>query len=74
MSSYCLVTDGLGESKLGMLNYSMGVTGRRIYACHLGQGELGHLNKAALGCDYLLVQMAREGHGTERRKKGIPTP
>lgn len=56
----CLATDGLGESELGMLHYLTGVAGRRIYAGHSGEGEPGHMNAAALGCDYLLVQQARE--------------
>ncbi|MGL9722941.1 ArnT family glycosyltransferase [Sodalis sp. (in: enterobacteria)] len=59
-SPHCLATDGLGESELGMLHYLTGVAGRRIYAGHSGQGEPGHLNEAALGCDFLLVQQAQE--------------
>lgn len=59
----CLATDGLGESELGMLHYLTGVAGRRIYAGHSGEGEPGHMNAAALGCDYLLVQQAHEESG-----------
>lgn len=59
---HCLATEELGESELGMLYYVTGIAGKRIYAGHSGQGVPGHLNKAALRCDYLLVQQHKKRH------------